>query len=116
MLANLQIIGTISGVPTAVLHQTTFIKTLAQRGEVIRGMVPGRAMAWWLVPGLLPSIARDVCYQSATQKQVQNSCPSMLESALCWVMVVAAPIFFDTLSVKAVHPGYSRPPLTSLRR
>jgi hypothetical protein len=116
----LQVIGVFAGVPTAVFHQLSFLQTLKKRGEPIRGWIPGatpslRNMLRCRVPGLLPAIARDVCYLAATQKQVQNASPALSEAALCWFLVVAAPIFFDTLSVKAVTPGYNRPKLTSLK-
>eukprot|EP00037_Helgoeca_nana_P004473 m.46003 g.46003 ORF g.46003 m.46003 type:complete len:364 (+) comp15321_c0_seq1:310-1401(+) len=114
------VIGVFAGVPTAVFHQLSFLQTLKKRGEPIRGWIPGatpslRNMLRCRVPGLLPAIARDVCYLAATQKQVQNASPALSEAALCWFLVVAAPIFFDTLSVKAVTPGYNRPKLTSLK-
>jgi len=108
-------IGVFAGVPTAIFHQVSFLQSLQKRGEVLRGWGPGSSIMTRGVPGLVPAVLRDVGYLAATQKQVQNGgSASTAEAALCWSLVVAAPVFFDTLSVKAVSPGYRRPQLTSL--
>eukprot|EP00035_Acanthoeca_spectabilis_P024790 m.455349 g.455349 ORF g.455349 m.455349 type:complete len:332 (+) comp20857_c0_seq1:242-1237(+) len=110
------VVGLFAGVPTALFHQLSFLQTLKKRGEPIRGWAPGGShLIGRGIPGIVPAVLRDVCYLTATQKQVQNSDASAGEAALCWALVVGAPIFFDTLSVKAVSPGYRRPQVTSLR-
>ena len=45
--------------------------------------------------------------------QVQTPRPTFGEEAVMQFMVVAAPLFFDTLSVRAVEPGFKPPPLSN---
>ena len=101
-------IGVLAGVPTAFFLQIGFLQSLRQRGVPTRQTAGG-----WLLPaGLGHALARDVCYWAATQKQVQNPRPTLAEEAVTQVLVVAAPLFFDTLSVRAVEPGFKPPPLS----
>lgn len=111
------IIGTFAGVPTAFFMQVALTKTLKKRG-----VQTGAPRHWLLPPGIGFAMTRDVGYCLMTQKQVQNAghgLSTTVEDVGLNAAIVLVPLFFDTLSIKAVQPGFKTPsfrsPLVVLR-
>lgn len=98
-------IGVLAGVPTGLFLQAGFVQTMRERGESVR---PSRLMGL-SPPGLSYAILRDCFYWAATQKQVQDVKPSWTEALICNFFVIVAPLFLDTLSVRAIDPKFSLP-------
>lgn len=98
-------IGVLAGVPTGFFLQAGFVQTMRQRGTSLR---PSRLMGL-SPPGLSYAILRDCFYWAGTQKQVQDVKPSWTEALICNFFVIVAPLFFDTLSVRAIEPKFALP-------